>query len=142
MKCAASSASALPWLDRYHIDGLRRRRRGFDALPSITRARKRMDPNKYGGRENLEAIDFLRRPMICSPLLSRRTDHRRGIDRVRRVSKPVKDAAWLRLQMEYGLMHDTLELFKQDPFTGGGTIPAHLPQLYQYNGEIYFRVFA
>ena len=98
-------ANARFWLERYHLDGLR-----VDAVASMlyldySRKAGEWVPNRYGGNENLEAIDFLRRmneaAYAAAPGVM--TD-RRGIDRLaRRLAPDLHRRPRLRLQVEHGL---------------------------------------
>ena len=110
-------ANALFWCDRFHIDGLR-----VDAVASMlyldySRKEGEWIPNQYGGRENLEAIEFLRAfnhithtefPGVMTiaeestawPLVTR---------------PPYLGGLGFSLKWNMGWMHDTLKYFSLDP---------------------------
>ncbi|WP_437987793.1 1,4-alpha-glucan branching protein GlgB [Sorangium sp. So ce117] len=110
-------ANALYWLDEFHIDGLR-----VDAVASmlyLDYAAQGGDwvPNRYGGRENIEAIDFIRE-------LSNRVHERcpgailcaeestawPSVTHATYVGGLGFDFKW-----NMGWMHDTLDFFKHEP---------------------------
>ncbi len=76
-------SSAVFWFKTYHLDGLR-----VGALSSMLyldygKKDGEWEPNRFGGKENLEAIDFIKRAQHRgAPLLSRRADVHRGDDLV------------------------------------------------------------
>jgi 1,4-alpha-glucan branching enzyme len=110
-------ASGLFWLDRYRVDGLR-----VDAVASMlyldySRPAGGWVPNKFGGRENLDAISFLRR--FNSEAFSRFPNATTAAEESTAwpmVSRPVD---WGGLGFGYkwnmGWMHDTLEYIGKDP---------------------------
>jgi 1,4-alpha-glucan branching enzyme len=110
-------SSALFWLEKYHIDGLR-----VDAVASMlyldySRAQGQWIPNDFGGRENLEAISFLRRF---------NEDIYRALPDVQTVAE--ESTAWpmvsrptyigglgFGMKWDMGWMHDSLRYFSKDP---------------------------
>jgi len=87
------------------------------SISIISRKHNEWIPNKFGGRENLEAIDFLRR-FIRKPTKSiqisrqRRRNPRPGPDGF---ASGLSGRPGIRMKWDMGWMHDTLEYFKQDP---------------------------
>jgi 1,4-alpha-glucan branching enzyme len=110
-------SSAAFWLDMYHMDGLR-----VDAVASMlyldySRKEGEWIPNEFGGRENLEAMDFLRRL---------NTDVYREFPGVQTIAE--ESTSWpgvsrpaytgglgFGLKWDMGWMHDTLRYMSHDP---------------------------
>ncbi len=110
-------ANALYWLDEFHVDGLR-----VDAVASMlyldySRASGEWLRNRYGGRENLEAIEFLKQfnetIRIEEPgcfTVAEESTAWPG------VSKPVSEGGLgFAFKWNMGWMHDTLIYFSKDP---------------------------
>ncbi len=111
------TANAVYWLDQFHVDGLR-----VDAVASMlyldySRKEGEWIPNRYGGRENLEAIAFLQR---TNELVYGRFP---GV-----ISVAEESTAWggvtlpvylgglgFGFKWNMGWMHDILEYFSKDP---------------------------
>jgi 1,4-alpha-glucan branching enzyme len=110
-------SNALFWCDKYHVDGLR-----ADAVASMLyldygRREGQWIPNRYGGKENLEAIEFLR---------AVNEDVHRAFPGVLTIAE--ESTAWPQvsrpayvgglgfdLKWDMGWMHDLLDYMSQDP---------------------------
>ncbi len=110
-------SNALFWLDKYRVDGIR-----IDAVASMlyldyARRNGEWIPNKYGGKENLEAIAFLRYlnetvhslyPNVL--VIAEESTAWTGVSRSTNTGGLGFDLKW-----NMGWMHDTLEYFSKDP---------------------------
>ncbi|MGH9554255.1 MAG: 1,4-alpha-glucan branching protein GlgB [Terriglobales bacterium] len=110
-------SNAFYWLDRYHADGLR-----VDAVASMlyldySRKEGEWVPNQYGGRENLGAIQFLRRfnqdVYAAHPDVQTMAEESTSWPMV---SRPIYvGGLGFGLKWDMGWMHDTLKFMAYDP---------------------------
>ncbi|EEF61504.1 1,4-alpha-glucan branching protein GlgB [Pedosphaera parvula] len=115
--CNFLTANALFWCERFHIDGLR-----VDAVASMlyldySRKEGEWVPNQFGGRENLDAVEFLRKFNYLThtecPGVVTIAEESTAWPLVTR--PPYLGGLGFSLKWNMGWMHDTLNYFMRDP---------------------------
>jgi 1,4-alpha-glucan branching enzyme len=110
-------ANALFWCDRFHIDGLR-----VDAVASMlyldySRQPGEWIPNQFGGRENLEAIEFIRQfnHLVHTQFPGVITVAEESTAWPQVTRPPYLGGLGFSFKWNMGWMHDTLGYFSRDP---------------------------